>query len=218
LSRENKMILSRVQGSVTNNNGFRIGWLGLLTPFTVTLIHNEFTLTHNTSWAQFWSEPRLSSLLVCPLLWLTWFRVALRMTSEWRTTESRIIPHVRLNCVPKSQSHIATDGMWVSKSWCRAPSGAHDQILITVWQLRSCFCGAPSLTRGLVRLLYMLLALASTVFLGSESLETRDLILLSQFWDFLFRRLIRLAGSRWRYSTPPPHGLRTTFLSERLLM
>jgi hypothetical protein len=25
-------------------------------------------------------------------------------------------------------------------------------------------------------------------------------------WDFTFRRLLRLAGSRWRYSTPPPHG------------
>jgi hypothetical protein len=31
-----------------------------------------------------------------------------------------------------SQSHIATDGRSVSKSWCRAPSGAHDQIFITV--------------------------------------------------------------------------------------
>jgi hypothetical protein len=28
----------------------------------------------------------------------------------------------------------------------------------------------------------------------------------SQNWDFPFRRLLRLAGSRWRYSTPPPHG------------
>jgi hypothetical protein len=35
---------------------------------------------------------------------------------------------------------------------------------------------------------------------------TWDLILLSQIWDFPFRRLLRLAGSRWRYSTPPPHG------------
>jgi hypothetical protein len=25
-----------------------------------------------------------------------------------------------------------------------------------------------------------------------------------------FRRLLRLAGSRWRYSTPPPHGLKIT--------
>jgi hypothetical protein len=30
-------------------------------------------------------------------------------------------------------------------------------------------------------------------------------ILLSRIWDFPFRRLLRLAWSRWRYSTPPPH-------------
>jgi hypothetical protein len=39
----------------------------------------------------------------------------------------------------QSQSHIATDGQSVSKSWCQAPSGAHDQIFITRWQLRSFF-------------------------------------------------------------------------------
>jgi hypothetical protein len=42
----------------------------------------------------------------------------------------------------------------VSKSRCRAPSGAHDQKFITVWQLRSCFCEAPSLMRGRVCLVY----------------------------------------------------------------
>jgi hypothetical protein len=52
---------------------------------------------------------------------------------------------------------------------------------------------------------FMLLVLASAVILGSESLGTRDHILLTQIWDFPFRRLLRLAGSRWRYSTPPPH-------------
>jgi hypothetical protein len=72
------------------------------------------------------------------------------------------------------QSHIATDGQSIS-----------DQIFFTVWQLQSCFCGAPSLTRGRVCLLYMLLALASAVFLGSEPLGTRDHILLSQFRDYL---------------------------------
>jgi hypothetical protein len=41
------------------------------------------------------------------------------------------------------------------------------------------FSGAPSLTRGRVCLLYMLLVLASVVFLGSESLGTHDHILLS---------------------------------------
>jgi hypothetical protein len=54
--------------------------------------------------------------------------------------------------------------------------------------------------------LYMLLDLASVVFLGSEFLGARDHILLSQIWDFPFRRLLRLSGSRWRYSTPPPCG------------
>jgi hypothetical protein len=88
--------------------------------------------------------------------------------------------------------------------------GSRPDIFINVtvhyWQLRSCFCGAPSLTRGRVCLLYKLLALARAVFLGSESLGTRDHILLSQTRDFHFRRLLRLAGSRWRYSTPPPYG------------
>jgi hypothetical protein len=40
--------------------------------------------------------------------------------------------------------------------------------------------GAPSLTRGRVCLLYVLLALASAVFLGSEYLGARAHILLSQ--------------------------------------
>jgi hypothetical protein len=42
------------------------------------------------------------------------------------------------NSQSQSQSHIATDGQSVCLSWCRSPSGAHDQILITVWQLLSC--------------------------------------------------------------------------------
>jgi hypothetical protein len=97
---------------------------------------------------------------------------------------------------------FATAGQSVIKSWCQAPSGAHDQIYITVWQLQSCFCGAPSPTEGrLVCLLYMLLALASTVFLGSKFLGTCDCILLYQIWDFPFYRLLQLAGSHWRYST-----------------
>jgi hypothetical protein len=56
--------------------------------------------------------------------------------------------------------------------------------------------------------LYMLLALASVVFLGSESI--------SQIWDFPFRRLLRLAGSRWRYSTPPPYRVVIILVRYRL--
>jgi hypothetical protein len=80
----------------------------------------------------------------------------------------------------QSQSHIAIDGQSNSKPWCWAPD-----IFITLWQLLSCFCGVPSLTRGQVCLLYMLLALASIVCLGFESLGTCDHILLRFETSFL---------------------------------
>jgi hypothetical protein len=67
---------------------------------------------------------------------------------------------------------------------------------------------ALSLTRGRVCRLQLLLELASAVILGSESCGTRYHILLSQIRDFPFRRLLRLVGLQWRYSTPPPHGIR----------
>jgi hypothetical protein len=86
-------------------------------------------------------------------------------------------------------------------------SGAYDQIFITVRQLLVCWCGALSLTREWVCRLQLLLVLASAVILESEYRWTRDHILLSQIRDFPFRRLLRLAGLRWRYSTPPPNWL-----------
>jgi hypothetical protein len=64
------------------------------------------------------------------------------------------------------------------------PSGAYDQIFITVRQLRVCWSEALSLTRGWICLLQLLLALASAVIHGSESLWTRDHILLSYIRDF----------------------------------
>jgi hypothetical protein len=111
-----------------------------------------------------------------------------------------------------SLNSLMTD-LWLSLSLMlrptvigiKHPSGAYDQIFITVGLLRICWCGALSLTRGRVCRLQLLLAVASAVILGSESLGTRGRILLSQIWDFSFRRLLRLAGSRWRHSTPPPH-------------
>jgi hypothetical protein len=108
------------------------------------------------------------------------------------------------NCVKVKVTLRLTVGQSVSLGV--EPHLGHVIRYVLVWQLRSGFCGAPSLTRGRVCLLCMLLVLASAVFLGSESLGSRDHILLSQFWGFPFRRLLRLAGSPWRYSTPPPHG------------
>jgi hypothetical protein len=89
----------------------------------------------------------------------------------------------------------------------RHPSGAYDQIFITVRELRVCWCGTFSLTRGRVCLLQLLLVPVSALILGSESRGNRDHILLYQIRDFPFRRFLRLAGSWWRYSTPLPHGL-----------
>jgi hypothetical protein len=80
------------------------------------------------------------------------------------------------------------------------PSGAYDQIFIIVWQLRVCWYGAPSLTRGRVCRLRWRGPAAIVVIFGSESRKTRGHILLSQIWDCPLRRLLRLAGLRWRYS------------------
>jgi hypothetical protein len=98
----------------------------------------------------------------------------------------------------------------VSRPVClgiKHPSGAYDQIFITVRRLRVCWCGVLSLTRGRVCPLQLLLVITSAVILGSESRRSSDPIWLSQIRDFPFRRLLRLAGLRWMYSTPHPHGI-----------
>jgi hypothetical protein len=66
-----------------------------------------------------------------------------------------------------------------SLSWFQAPSGAQDQIFITVRQFRVCRCGGSFSERGLVYRLQLPLTLASAVILASESRH----ILLSQSLD-----------------------------------
>jgi hypothetical protein len=105
------------------------------------------------------------------------------------------------------ESYITTDGRRPVCFGINHSSGAYDQIFITVRQLQVCWRGALSLTRGRVCRIQLLLVLASVVIVGSESRVTRDHILLSQIWDFPFRRLLRLAGLWWRYSTPLHKGI-----------
>jgi hypothetical protein len=124
--------------------------------------------------------------LVTNLMWLT--------LHSWILNYCTVCSLLRMTLLyVKSKSHCdwRSVSQSISKSWF---------IFITVWQLRSYFLGACSLTRGRVCLLYMLLALASAVFLGSESQ------LLFHIWGFPCRRLLRIAGSQWRYSTSPSHG------------
>jgi hypothetical protein len=103
------------------------------------------------------------------------------------------------------ESYLTTDGQSASLSWNKSP----------IWGLRPdfyyCQTVAVLLTWGAlsderVYRLQLLLALASAVIFWSEFHTTRHRILLSQIRDFLFRRLLRLTGWRWRYSTPLPHG------------
>jgi hypothetical protein len=61
--------------------------------------------------------------------------------------------------------------------------GLVSRLYFSAWQLRVCWFGAPSLTRGRVCRLQLLLA-ASAVIFESESRRTRGHILLSQIRDF----------------------------------
>jgi hypothetical protein len=90
----------------------------------------------------------------------------------------------------------------VSRPVClgiKHPTGAYDQIFITCVTVTVFFLwGALSDERSG-------LALASAVFIGSESesLGTWDHILLSQIWDFPFRHLLRRTVYRTPRSTLP---------------
>jgi hypothetical protein len=66
------------------------------------------------------------------------------------------------------------------------PSGAYDQIFITVRQLQACWCGALSLTRGWVCRLQLLLALASAVILGYSPLGLATIFYCLRFETSLF--------------------------------
>jgi hypothetical protein len=66
-----------------------------------------------------------------------------------------------------------TNGQLASLSWCQAAIGAQDQVLVTVRQLRASSCGAPSLTRGQVCHLQLLLVLASAAISTAVKISGR---------------------------------------------
>jgi hypothetical protein len=58
-------------------------------------------------------------------LMLTW-------SSMWNTMGRWSESKISATTTSQSQSHIVTDDQSVGKSWCRAPSGARDQIFVTL--------------------------------------------------------------------------------------
>jgi hypothetical protein len=95
---------------------------------------------------------------------------------------------------------------WLIYHGVMTPSGAQDQIFITVKWLRICWCGVLSLTRGYVCRLQLLLALANAAILRPESHVTHDHILLSQIWDSITWRAtspyLYPPGTEWPSYTP----------------
>jgi hypothetical protein len=106
------------------------------------------------------------------------------------------------------ESHVKTDGQSASPPLNKAPlcgprPDFHHSQTVAGKPMR----GGPHLTRGRIRRPHPLPAIASAVTLGSESRGTRDHTPPFHIRDFPLHRLPRLAGPRWRHSTPPPHGI-----------
>jgi hypothetical protein len=95
------------------------------------------------------------------------------LTKRWGCLLWICLTFRQLTHSSESESYVTTDDQSASLSWYKAPIRSLRPDFFSVrnteyvWKLRSWFRGAPSLTRGRVCLLYVPLALASAVFLGS---------------------------------------------------
>jgi hypothetical protein len=137
------------------------------------------------------------------------------------------------------ESELLYDLLFTYKQFLLATSPLRLTTSVFFFQPNSCGV-TSSLKRRWVCRLQSLLVFASAVILGSKSRATHDHNLLSQIRDspnlggsgpriyipqeqggpvippgteFPFRCLLRLAGLRWRYSNPPPHGINCWILN-----
>jgi hypothetical protein len=112
------------------------------------------------------------------------YRQCICFCQFWCNTKvSKPYASLNLHIRSQSQSYVTTDGQLTCLSWYQAPISGPRPDYFYRQTLRFCCCGSPSLTRGWVCRLQLLLALASEVILGSESPGTHDLILLPQIRD-----------------------------------
>jgi hypothetical protein len=137
----------------------------------------------------------LTTVKFKPLIFSVWLHLVLY---RWHVHSHRVRVRVRVTlrlAVYRQSVRLGAE-----------PLVTHSQNFFS--QLHTCYRSpiTSSRTRGWVCHLQLLLALASLFILVSESRGTRDHILLSQIRDFPLCHLLRVAGLRWRHSTPPPHG------------
>jgi hypothetical protein len=119
-------------------------------------------------------------------------------------TYHEIGPFKSVDVFKSSQSHIATDGQSVSQSVSLGVEphlGLMARYLLLFDSYGLVFVGRPLWRDDGSVFFICCWPLPAQSFSGLSPLG------LPQIWDFPFHRLLRLAGSRWRYSTPPPHGL-----------
>jgi hypothetical protein len=98
----------------------------------------------------------------------------------------------------ESESYVTTDGQSASLPWNKAP----------IWGLRPDFYYCQTLWREDGPVVYNCCwpSLAQS-FLGPGSVGLATMFYCLRFKTSFFCCLLRLAGLRWRYSTPPPHGM-----------
>jgi hypothetical protein len=155
-------------------------------------------------------SPRLSKTRSIPY-WTTSVLSSTVTNDERRITVHWILelPYESNDWLVQSESELLYDWRSTANQFVLAPSPLRLTVRFFFSQLNTC-SHIPyiisSLTRGWICYLQLLLALTGAFLLGSEFRGTRDHILVSQIRDFPFCRLLRLAGLRWRYSTPPSQG------------
>jgi hypothetical protein len=158
-----------------------------------------------------------------------------KITNFASATSFSLLTTAPVGWLNSSKSKLCHDWRLVSQSASVSiPSGAQNQIFITVRQMRVCWCGVPFLTGDGSVVCNCCWSSTAQSLSGPSPRRTHDHILLSQIRDSpnledqvpvftpktgwpsyihpgtgsSFRRIVRLAGLRWRYSNPDPHGVR----------
>jgi hypothetical protein len=100
-------------------------------------------------------------------------------------------------------SYITADGQSPILFWCRTPKWSQWANLYSNWTVAGFLYGAPSLTRGWICSLRLLLGPTSTVILGSEYRRTHDFYFTVS--KFILHQL-RVPGPAQSFSDPSTAG------------